>query len=436
MTPEPVLMLMLANNIRDNASILHDFLSSNGHPSPSFHPGPVPDRNIIPPSSPPKVRNARSILISSLRTLLDLVLGPAALLEDINSNDVLCMQLIHQYRIAQCFGPEEIIPFDELSRRCGLNVLDLTRVLRLVMTRHIFSEPSCGFVAHTAATRLLLEDDRIRSFSSIICEERFPASAKTADALAKYGASHASSQSGFSLANGTECGLYEELKKQPDRQERWNLAMSAMAAQVDVDFITNNVPFESYAPGSLCVDVGGGNGTISCSLVERLPNFRFLVQDVAAPPPLPPASHSPDLNPPNGAAGLMAVDGDRVRWETHDFFSPQTVVGDIYYFRNIFHNWPDAQCVQILQQHIPVLSTTTRLIIDDFTLHEPLTASPFEERRRRSMDITMLIYFGAHERTVEQWRTILAKADPRLRLAKVTRDAEQPNAILEVVFEK
>lgn len=88
------------------------------------------------------------------------------------------MQVIHRYRIAQSFSPGEIITFDELSSRYALNVIDLKRILRLVMTRHVFSEPKAGFVAHTAATRLLYEDDRIRAFSGIICEERFPASAK------------------------------------------------------------------------------------------------------------------------------------------------------------------------------------------------------------------------------------------------------------------
>jgi hypothetical protein len=72
----------------------------------------------------------------------------------------------------------EIIPFEELSFRCGLNLIDLKRVLRLAMTRHVFVEPKAGFVSHTAATRLLREDERIGSFSGIIAEERFPASAK------------------------------------------------------------------------------------------------------------------------------------------------------------------------------------------------------------------------------------------------------------------
>ncbi|KAJ5947536.1 S-adenosyl-L-methionine-dependent methyltransferase [Penicillium verhagenii] len=390
-------MLVLANNIRDNVLVLNDFISSNRHPNPTFSADSVPNKTIIPPTSPQEVQDARAALISSARTLLDLALGPVGILEDIN--------VIHRYRIAEVFPPSEIISFEELSSRCGLNIIDLKRVLRLAMTRHIFAEPKSGFVAHTAATRLLHDDDRIL----------------------KYGQSQSSNQSGFSLANNTELGLYEELKTHPVREKRWNLAMSAMAARIDFDFILNNSHLSSLAPGSLFVDVGGGNGTISVGLAKRLPHVRFLVQDAA------PHAHAQSYTA-NGIPVKSTGDNQQVMWQTHDFFTPQHIIGETYYFRNIFHNWSDSQCVQILRQHVPILRPKTKIIIDDFALHEPLTVSEFEERKARSMDITMLVYFGSYERTIEQWRSILAEADPLFTLEKVTQDPKQPNTILQVVF--
>ncbi|KAJ5728992.1 S-adenosyl-L-methionine-dependent methyltransferase [Penicillium malachiteum] len=380
-------MLVLANNIRDNVLVLNAFISSNCHPSPTFSADSVPNKTIIPPTSPEEIQDARAALISSARTLLDLILGPVGILEDIN-----------------------IISFEELSSRCGLNIIDLKRVLRLVMTRHVFAEPKSGFVAHTATTRLLHEDDRIRAFSGIIADELFPASSK-----------------GFSLANNTELGLYEELQAHPAREKRWNLAMSAMAARIDFDFILNNSHLSSLAPGSLFVDFGGGNGTISIGLAKRLPHLRFLVQDAA------PHAHAQSYTA-NGIPVKSTGDNQQVMWQTYDFFTSQKVIGDVYYFRNIFHNWSDSQCVHILRQHVPILRPKTKLIIDDFALHEPLTVSQFEERKARSMDITMLAYFGSHKRTIEQWWSILVEADPLFTLEKVTQDPKQPNTILQVMF--
>lgn len=42
------------------------------------------------------------------------------------------------------------------------------------MTNHIFEEPRKGIVAHTAASRLLAEDQLMRDFVGIACEEHFP----------------------------------------------------------------------------------------------------------------------------------------------------------------------------------------------------------------------------------------------------------------------
>ena len=45
----------------------------------------------------------------------------------------------------------------ELQTKTPLDPVNLARVLRLAMTNHIFSEPSPGLIAHTAASRLLAE---------------------------------------------------------------------------------------------------------------------------------------------------------------------------------------------------------------------------------------------------------------------------------------
>lgn len=93
------------------------------------------------------------------------------------------MQTIHRFKIYHCFDWNEIISYEELSDRCGLNVIDLKRLLRLAMTRRVFHEPRPGYVGHTASSRLLAENKRVRDFSGIICEERFPASAKVCSCL-------------------------------------------------------------------------------------------------------------------------------------------------------------------------------------------------------------------------------------------------------------
>lgn len=90
----------------------------------------------------------------------------------------MALQAIHRFRIYHCFDWNDIISYEELSDRCGLNIVDLKRLLRLAMTRRVFCEPRPGYVGHSASSRLLAENKRVRDFSGIISEERFPASAK------------------------------------------------------------------------------------------------------------------------------------------------------------------------------------------------------------------------------------------------------------------
>ncbi|KAI9694159.1 MAG: hypothetical protein M1822_003430 [Bathelium mastoideum] len=307
----------------------------------------------------------RSAIISATQTLQDLVIGPAGTLENIHAKDMMCLQAIYRYNVAGAFGPNEEITFSALSEAVGLNVVDLKRIMRLAMTRRIFQEPRPGVVSHTAASRLLQEDSRAHAFAGIVTEERFQASAKAVDALEQYGRSRGPEHSGFSLANNTNRGLYEELEKHPDRRQRWTLAMSAMASRINLDFIFSNFAWDRYAKATI-VDVGGGDGTISIALAERLSdlNFRFIVQDLPETISKIQCMPRPEL---------------RIEYQPHDFFALQTFVGaDVYYFRNIFHNWPDEQCIQILRSHVPIMRPETRLLIDDFALHEPLTVPPCE----------------------------------------------------------
>ena len=276
-------------------------------------------------------------------------------------------------------------------------------------------------VAHTAASRLLSENALMQDYVGTVCETRFPSSARTVDALEKYGQSQDSNQSGFSLCHNTARGLYDEFSHHTELARRWSGAMSALALQVDFDFILNSFPWASYTNPTI-LDIGGGSGDVSLGLKSRLHSARFIVQE------------SSEAACKHGER-ISAELGVDITFAPYDFRTPQPVRGaDIYYFRNIFHNWPDKNCIEVLRNQICSLKKDARLVIDDFTLHEPGTLSAVEERKRRHMDINMLVYFGSHERTVQEWKELLITADPRFKLVNVNKALDKPNMILEVAW--
>lgn len=146
--------------------------------------------------------------------------------------------------------------------------------------------------------------------------------------------------------------------------------MNALASNKNFDFIIDSFGWLRYSTGTV-VDVGGGSGTICEGLAFRLPKLKFIVQDV--PEVIEQASINPKLT-------------DRISFMPYNFFDEQPARdAEIYYFRNIFHNWPDAQCTEILRSLIPALKPGAHILIDDYGLQEPLTVPAYAERSQRSV---------------------------------------------------
>lgn len=121
----------------------------------------------------------------------------------------------------------------------------------------------------------------------------------------------------------------------------------------------------------LIVDVGGSLGAVSIAIAEAFPSLRFIVQD------------RPDVIQESSSQRLPDTVKDRVEFMAHDFTRPQTVTGDVYLYRHIFHNWPDAYVVEILRQLVSAMKLGARVLINETLLPEPGTASLTREREVR-----------------------------------------------------
>lgn len=146
--------------------------------------------------------------------------------------------------------------------------------------------------------------------------------------------------------------------------------MTAFASKIPLDPLANGFDWASFADGTV-VDVGGGYGPVSIGLAQRFPNLNFIVQDFADVAAEGPAHMPPEL-------------GRRTRFMPYNFLDEQPVQGaDIYFFRAVFHNWPDEYCVRILRNQIRALKPGARLVINESCMHAPNTLPAFLERRRR-----------------------------------------------------
>jgi hypothetical protein len=117
--------------------------------------------------------------------------------------------------------------------------------------------------------------------------------------------------------------------------------------------------------------MGGNQGYVSIAIAEKYPKLKFIVQDTAG------------MRTPETIAAVPEHLKDRVSLTTHDFFTPQTVVAEVYFFRWIFHGFSEKYSIKILQALVPALKKGAKVVINDGTLPEPGTAGYVEEKSMR-----------------------------------------------------
>ncbi|MCJ1261773.1 hypothetical protein MMC22_001641 [Lobaria immixta] len=412
----------LALIISTNTAKVKDHLLSNNLPLPSFDID-APNRSLIVPEAE-EIQAARLAVIDATLKLHNLMLGPRDFLQSFTHNELLSMQAISRLNIASTFPTDEESSFAQISTVCGLNEVDLRRILRHAMTKHIFKEPRKGVVAHTAASRLLAEDKQILDWVATSTNELWQAASQTVNAMIKYPGSQEPNQTGFAIANGTEKSMYEELSQYPERAKRFGNAMDSYTKGTgyDLKHLIENYPWESIGTGTV-VDVGGSHGFVCVRLVNTFRNIRCIVQDL------------PEVVAA-GASELPPALADRVTFMAHDFLTEQPVKNaDIYFFRWIFHNWSDKYCIQILRNLIPALKPGAVILINDNCLPEPNTLSLWPEERIRSMDLTMLEILNVREREIDDWAELFRQADGRFKFLGGKQPAGSHLWIIEVRWE-
>jgi hypothetical protein len=155
--------------------------------------------------------------------------------------------------------------------------------------------------------------------------------------------------------------------------------------------------FDENLNSPLFVDVGGSNGHEAERFLELLPDEtrellsgktrRIHVQDCKLP--------DPSFQKQKG----------RIEYQEYDFFTPQPLhKSSVYFFSDIFHNWSDEKCGEVLENLKDAMEPGySRLLISDHIL--PATGCPFPAF---ALDISMMVLHAGKERTLSQWKDLLS----------------------------
>ena len=251
---------------------------------------------------------------------------------------------------------------------------------------------------------------------------------------------HEQGQTPFEFVHGKS--MWKVLEENPEQRRNFDLWMAERKRHEETLWHKRFPPSASLRPATLksdpeavlMVDVGGANGSQLINFKAQFPQFpgRFVLQDL-------PESIEPS-KPPEGVE-VMAYDfftpqpikGEKLNFSTvaKSFLSSSFLAGArFYYFRSIFHNWPDEKCVEILRNVVPAMDPDySTLLIDDYVL-------PSKDAQLRSAiaDVHMMIMFNSSERTSGQYEGLLR--DAGLQIVAIFPAGVNEESMIEVKVAK
>ncbi|KAK2772300.1 hypothetical protein FQN53_004663 [Emmonsiellopsis sp. PD_33] len=402
-------IVQLAQLISSNTSFIDEHIRGSGLAEPSFAlDGPVEPIQ----TETAELKDAKNDVIEAAIELRQLLEGPMKLL--LPESNFFPLAAIYRFNIASLVPIHDAIPFAELADKCGLLEHDLRRVIRYTASHHrVFCEPKKGFVAHTAASRLLAENPVARDLMGLTFAECLPAHAHTIDAMAQQ--SGEANVSGYALSNDTSLNTFQYLSQHPDRAQRFARAMGSAASSPGLVALSAYFDWGQLPPGSTVVDVGGSQGHVSIHLAKTFPHLQFVVQD------LPEVIQGAEAKVPECVKG-------RITFSSHDMFTEQPVKdADVYLLRYVLHDWSDKNSVKILGKLVPSLKKGAKVVIQDHLLPEPGTMKLLHEMQIRSMDAIMLSLFNSREREEDDWKNLFAITDKRFVSFVASRIKENPS---------
>jgi C-methyltransferase len=200
---------------------------------------------------------------------------------------------------------------------------------------------------------------------------------------------------------------FDYLGEESELAEVFNQAMTNIS-QATVAPVIAAYDFGAYRT---IVDVGGGQGELLAAILAATPAAYGVLYDlpqvVAAAPAL---LHEHNVS-------------DRVRIAGGSFFDGIPGGGDAYILKNVIHDWPDDEAIQILRNVRAAADGGTTILVIECVIPEH-----DRESIGKWTDLEMLLASAARERTAAEYRHLLLQAG--FRMMRVVQTAS-PYSLVE-----
>ncbi|KAK1215011.1 hypothetical protein PQX77_022396 [Marasmius sp. AFHP31] len=340
-----------------------------------------------------------------------------------------CMRLVVEKKIPDLLeGFPEGLHIESIAAQTSLNTSKLRQVLRLLATRGCFKEVADNIFANNRLSLMLLSSNPMSATVMFIAGSGLKAAHSLPEALVdpEYGMSVAVNKTPFAYVVRGEMentSFFDWCKAHPKTGQCFDRAMIGWNMATGETSVADNFPWATMPQGTTLCDVGSGVGNVPLAVAKAHPHISIVLQDL--PEPLEQAKILWSNELPE------VLDTERVRFIPVDFLQQAPVAGqDVYYMKNVIHNWSDSEAITILRNVANVMKTQSRLLIHELILKhvysEPSTIksktvgiesapAPLLPNygtgniRHYNLDVSMLTLCNSHERTCEEYASLCAK---------------------------
>ncbi|KAK1234862.1 hypothetical protein PQX77_001956 [Marasmius sp. AFHP31] len=426
-------------------------LAAQNLPEPSLNttkPHPTDDITYLPT---PAMYEARRTALASLGLIKSLIQNPYDTLSATTwaTLEVAGVRLAAEIGLASALGEsEEGLSTKEIEEKTGVDGSKIERVLRLLITQGWFREPKPGYFANNRTSNLI-KDGQPGYYLSTYMNDLFnKVSVSLPEMLnhsdSEWRKSTSPSRTAFQLYYKTEVPFFGAdgwLTKDPKEAAAFGLAMGAVGPTSDPGVVAD-FPWAEIAKGKdAIIDIGGGQGTLCCSLAAKYPEIKqFIVQDL------------PETR--QAAESFIESKGlsHKVKFEAQDFFKPQQRRGKyVFVMQRVLHDWSTEQGAIMLRHIKDVLNGDSCLLVIDTVIQDgvlaksgpslseslstqskniykpvappPLIPSDFGEasRMQHQVNVALTALCNSFERTYPQLKEMVELGGMKIKKVNATR---------------
>jgi len=283
--------------------------------------------------------------------------------------------------VADHIQPGAPQPVASLAAATGTHERSLHRLLRFMAGHGLFREATPGEFDHTPLSHVLRGDVEGSYRAAAQLFHRFFPGWEGLDHAVKTG------EPGFTKVFGQP--VFDYVTAHPEIGPILDAGMTSIhgyetAAMLDA---------YAFAGVRVLADIGGGNGSLLASVLQRYPEMRGILFDLGHV-----VGRARDTLKSLGVA-------DRCQVIEGSFFDGIPAGADAYLFRHIIHDWTDEQSIQILSHCRKAMPDGGRLL-----LVECVVPVGNETSIAKDFDMTMMTFPGGMERTAAEFDALLAGA--------------------------